>query len=672
MKTLFRPAIKLMNNLTFPKKFLLIGAIALTIYVFLFYSFTKESLDKINFSSKERTGIEYNEPVKHLISLLINYRDLTVKQSLFDKALTDKLTATKQEIEQAFKAIDTVERKYASTLNTTEKLQSIKSQWARLNSQNHNLKQTLTLQNEIINSTIDLISHVGDTSNLILDPDLDSFYLMDAIITKLLPLADTLAQVANLSLQLIAKNSITPDEKIELIVLIGNAKQLLQANNKGMAVSFGQNKDVKSALEATLTITNEDVNKFIAYTESQIALGQLDKSKLQDYLALSTTAVSSLLKLYDKTSPMLDALLHKRLAGFKLRMNLVLIIGITCLALALYLAGGTYWSIKEAVDNIKEASQAVSEGNLSVRAKHLSQDELGIIADSFNSMLSSMSSVINQILITSANISQAIEDIEKKALLTQQEANKITSQSQSVATAAEEMNQTISDIAQNSSRLTETSNAAMTIATKGRDISKSAVEGMQKMHRSILQLADMIDTLNSKALEINEIVSVIKDIADQTNLLALNAAIEAARAGEQGRGFAVVADEVRKLAEKTIKATTDVNEKISSVQAESVKTKQSMGTATSEVTETAELIQQVGSSLDNILASVSELKNQFAHIASAIEQQSIATDEVTSNITKVTESAKDIEEMSSSLKNQISSLSKSSVELIDKANRFKL
>ncbi|MCX8070296.1 MAG: hypothetical protein N2738_07310, partial [Thermodesulfovibrionales bacterium] len=197
MKSLFRPAISFMNKLPFPYKFACVGLIVFSIFAFLFYSFVSESLDKINFSAKERTGVDYNMPVKNLIVNLTTHRDLVNRFLLYDKSIKDKILAVQQSIDDDLKKIDIVEAKYATTLKTTELLQKIKNQWSEIKTKSLNLElsKAISAHNGIISDALSLIAHVGDTSNLILDPDLDSFYLMDAIITKLLPLVDILGQI---------------------------------------------------------------------------------------------------------------------------------------------------------------------------------------------------------------------------------------------------------------------------------------------------------------------------------------------------------------------------------------------------------------------------------------------------------------------------------------------
>lgn len=213
-------------------------------------------------------------------------------------------------------------------------------------------------------------------------------------------------------------------------------------------------------------------------------------------------------------------------------------------------------------------------------------------------------------------------------------------------------------IARNASIASETDEEAMQTAESGKAISDGAVETVNRVYTSSVELAATVKKLNVRVGEIGEIVTVIKGIADQTNLLALNAAIEAARAGEQGRGFAVVADEVRRLAERTIAATTEISEKIGAVQAESDETTKSMGKASEEVTRANDHIKHVSGSLVHIVESVQKVRDQITLIATAIDEQSSASEEVSNNAAGTSVIAKEME--------------KASEEVMHEANRLVL
>jgi methyl-accepting chemotaxis protein len=313
--------------------------------------------------------------------------------------------------------------------------------------------------------------------------------------------------------------------------------------------------------------------------------------------------------------------------------------------------------------NLTKAVDAIASGDLRTNIENNNRDELGVLAQDMNKMVNFISTMIDRVLLSANNVVSTVDILRVSAEKSTEGAKNQASQIDQIATAAEEMSQTITDISRNASLASETSSEAMHTAEDGKKVADGAVNTVNRVYTSTVELAGMVEKLNRRVTEIGGIVTVIKDIADQTNLLALNAAIEAARAGEQGRGFAVVADEVRKLAERTIKATSEISEKINAVQEESVQTSRSMDEASGEVTKATEYISQVGNTLDQIVEAVKKVRDQITQIAVAVEEQSATSEEVAKNVENTSVITKEIEKMSSEVMNEVFAMIRIAEEL---------
>ncbi len=310
------------------------------------------------------------------------------------------------------------------------------------------------------------------------------------------------------------------------------------------------------------------------------------------------------------------------------------------LMVAIVVAIGGWWFanrvVVRPVREVVELAEAVAGGDLTATdVKVNSHDEMGALASAINRMKANLKDIISRMRATSENIASASHQLAASSSQIVKGADKQSAQTNQVANAMEEMSASVIEVAKNSQDASQYASRTHDIAQKGGEIVEKAVDGMLNVADTVKKSATTVEVLGKSSEEIGHIIAVINDIADQTNLLALNAAIEAARAGEQGRGFAVVADEVRKLAEKTTKATKEIRDMIASIQKETGEAIRSMHNGTKQVEEGVALAKEAGEALRSIVASVEKVSDMVRQIATAAEEQSATTEEISQNISTI-------------------------------------
>lgn len=286
---------------------------------------------------------------------------------------------------------------------------------------------------------------------------------------------------------------------------------------------------------------------------------------------------------------------------------------------------------------VADTMSRVADGDLSVQLRIFATDEIGELGNSINRMLASTVAMITSIKQTATELSASADlmfAVNQQIAVSSEE---VAAQTGTVATASEEMSATSMEIAQNCCLAAESSRQGSNLAIEGVSVVQETVAGMSRIAEKVKQSATTVESLGSRSEQIGEIVGTIEDIADQTNLLALNAAIEAARAGEQGRGFAVVADEVRALAERTTRATKEIGQMIRAIQVETKGAVASMQEGVQEVERGTRDAARSGEALGNISNQIDAVSEQINQIATAAEQQMATTNEITGNIQQITE-----------------------------------
>lgn len=300
-----------------------------------------------------------------------------------------------------------------------------------------------------------------------------------------------------------------------------------------------------------------------------------------------------------------------------------------------YLFVGLYFSLVNSTKILGGAIARFAKGDLSARAQLVTKDEFGATATAFNGMAKEVKRMIAQVSTQATAVSEAVAKLSEQTAIIAASSQKQSDAAASVAAAVEEVTTSINLVA-NQARDTEAmSHRATTLSDEGAGVVREASEEMTRIADSFRNSSEQVTELGKRTQEISSIVQVIKDIADQTNLLALNAAIEAARAGEQGRGFAVVADEVRKLAERTSGATNEITNTISTIQSNMHSAVAGMESGASQVLQGVALAGKAGQALTDINQGAHEALQMVHEIANAVNEQSAASTDIANNVERI-------------------------------------
>ncbi len=601
----------------------------------LLYFYVSTINANILFGSLEEKGNKYQRPLEQLLNDLGRHQLLTMRQKDGQMGLEAQLQSTSNAIDKAFVTLESVDRLVGTDLQFTDAglggkrnrqhatVAKVKAKWEELRKGLGKLAADESDRQHaaVVADVRVMITHAGDTSNLILDPDLDSYYLMDCTLLALPTTQDRLTSIIANGYRTLKEEKLTTEQRIQLAVDASLLRQsdldrVVASTNTALAEDenfYGVSDTLKVNVEPLLRKYETETNEFLKLLEAA-SQSETKATTPDELVTAGMRAREASFVLWDATVLELDRLLAIRLTKYEMDRTWALSLTAAALAVSLLMVFFVARSVTVPIHRCMAGMQALAGRDLTTHLPASWNGEMGRMAASVNQAVSGVREAIDGMRTNAGVLTHASEDMTAASHVMSANAEETATQSNVVAAAAEQVSRSVQTVATSSE---EMSTSVREVARQAHQAARVATDGVQMANianASIVKLGE-----GSK--NIGNVVKVITSIAEQTNLLALNATIEAARAGEVGKGFAVVANEVKELAKQTSQATDEISQRIETIQ--------------NDITATVKTIDEVS----GVIKQISSIQTA---IAGAVEQQTVTTQEIGRNLTEAARGTSEI------------------------------
>ncbi|MEY4753173.1 MAG: hypothetical protein RJA44_848 [Pseudomonadota bacterium] len=583
------PGIRLFRSIGFRAKALLISAaFALPITV-LAWQYLANMHEQIGFTRLERVGSAAMLDFAHVLKGVLDTRNAT-RANLGGFDSTTAYREAREHTERALVGLEQHMNATGDPLQMREAVLKLKQAWqATAEARNGVDAQGRTVFGPVTAASVELLNLIGDKSNLVLDPDLDSYYLVNALVLSLPKTLEDVGQLWGWGTYAIAKGGLSSTQLSNWHVWDARVATGMADLQAFLNRAITANPALKSHLDASVHTEVEALRK----TGHAVVLEAATMAP-SAYYAQGEATVAHLAALYESWLPPLEQLLAKRQARLELARNATL--GV--MALSLLLVAYLFVSFRKVLDGgLREVAlhiDAMRDGDLTTQPRAWGADEVASLMGTLQQMQGSLRGIVSQVRGSSDTILGASTEIASAATDLQARTEQTAASLQQTAAAMEQITATVG-------RNTDTVHEATQLASANADAA-------DRSGRIIGEVGQTMQGIDGSSRRIGDIISVIDGIAFQTNILALNAAVEAARAGEQGRGFAVVASEVRNLAQRSATAAREI--------------KQLIGDSLEQVSRGVHIVRDAGGAINEVVGSSGHVRELLHEVATGAAEQS--------------------------------------------------
>ncbi len=639
MNSVLYPAIALMNRLSFGMKFSLISVLFFLPMLVTNYYLVRESYDAFVDTRTELQSLELLKQSQKMRQELERLNDLyEINAVLGQSGEADKLAALIAPLE---KSISETLDALTSPSDDAQKIEEFNAQRDAIKTAldavaaESSLRSKAGLVVKALDNAEVFIKFVASQSGLSQDSDLTVRQMAELLTTATPPVTEALSKGRALGSYSLGQGILGSSDSTKLDEMLAQLEQLHAEYGFKLQSALDGNARARNELSTAAEASRASLMEISGVLEEQLLMADSLDAPWQGFFDQLSAAIDKTYTFNDQMLGFLDHELSQRLEGKRTQMVL-LVVALVSVFLAIgYLYGAFYVSTRATLKGFGSTLNKVAAGDMTVSVNVHSQDELGELGEVFNGTVAKIRDLIDLVGQTVVEVERQADRVELVSGESSQAVTAQRGQIEQVATAMNEMSATAQEVARSAAAAVSSAQSVNDETVSGRAMVESQVGSIQRLASEIDQSVGVINQLAADSAAISQVLDVIKGIAGQTNLLALNAAIEAARAGEQGRGFAVVADEVRNLAKRTHQSTEEIEQMIGRLQNGVGATVTAMNGSHQMVESTVNQSAQVQQALENILGAVGMIVDQNQQIAAAAEQQTAVAHDIDMNIVEI-------------------------------------